>query len=655
MPQVHMDQKAVDKLYEVVNDLHKLTSGAMSTGADDTEDDDTPHTSYEVLSVADVERQQTIFTYFDVDGSEQLAQLEIRRLCKAMKLFDDDDQIVAAIKQMDVDNSGTIDFEEYLGYIDARCSQSPEFHKEYRVRSKNTKLGFDGTTWRTHANTTWMMNNGMIIVASGVVLTFLIYFDFILVPMTMAYFMTFLLGPIQDLLIQRPLICNGLVCCDEPCFRPALKQDKNCCGKRFKWDDNVHRTPTARFADHSYHKEVGQWNSTKSTLRWEDGTPDCCYFLPSKKFAAVDGGGGMLVEGCWGLISIAQIPESLSVLMTIAIAIVAIAAVATVVSAEIIGVLADPEFQNSLKVAMTNFNQMLIDDYEISITELREANLTASWSTVEEMNVGQISEAAAPLVLVMNETVLTLLLCLYMLATRSPENEEDKYREVQRMSIGEKIQSKVKHYVVLKTALSALTGGLVGLILALCKVRLSVLFGLLTFLFNYIPNVGSMIAMMLPIPVIIVDTLPEDDYPGPEVVRKSLAFLGPAVVQAYVGNVLEPAVFGKSLNVTAISVLIALVLWGSIWGLQGAILSVPMLAAFKILLEEADHPMAKMMLRVIRESAAIDDAVESQKTRAQRNEARQSMRNLEMEDIKSSGGGMHGLLLQNPLNAEINE
>jgi hypothetical protein len=161
--------------------------------------------------------------------------------------------------------------------------------------------------------------------------------------------------------------------------------------------------------------------------------------------------------------------------------------------------------------------------------------------------------------------------------------------------------------------------------------------------------------MMLPIPVIIVDTLPEDDYPGPEVVRKSLAFLGPAVVQAYVGNVLEPAVFGKSLNVTAISVLIALVLWGSIWGLQGAILSVPMLAAFKILLEEADHPMAKMMLRVIRESAAIDDAVESQKTRAQRNEARQSMRNLEMEDIKSSGGGMHGLLLQNPLNAEINE
>jgi AI-2 transport protein TqsA len=153
----------------------------------------------------------------------------------------------------------------------------------------------------------------------------------------------------------------------------------------------------------------------------------------------------------------------------------------------------------------------------------------------------------------------------------------------------------VKHYVVLKTALSALTGGAVGIILGLCQVRLFVLFGLLTFLFNYIPNVGSMIAMVLPIPIIVVDTLPEDDFPGPEILRKAMAFLGPAIVQAYVGNVLEPAVFGKSLNVTAISVLIALVLWGAIWGLQGAILSVPLLAAVKVMLEEADHPMAKMV------------------------------------------------------------
>ena len=124
--------------------------------------------------------------------------------------------------------------------------------------------------------------------------------------------------------------------------------------------------------------------------------------------------------------------------------------------------------------------------------------------------------------------------------------------------------------------------------------RLAVLFGLLAFLLNYIPNIGSMLAMLLPIPIIIVDEVPEDDFPGPEPLRQALAFLLPAMVQVYVGNVLEPAVFGKSLNVTAIAVLIALVMWGSIWGLQGAILSVPLLAAMKIMLEEWDHPLAKM-------------------------------------------------------------
>lgn len=67
-----------------------------------------------------------------------------------------------------------------------------------------------------------------------------------------------------------------------------------------------------------------------------------------------------------------------------------------------------------------------------------------------------------------------------MLSTRVPETEEHTYKEVQGMTLFEKIQSKIKFYVVLKTALSALTGGLVGMILLGCRVRLAILFGLIT-------------------------------------------------------------------------------------------------------------------------------------------------------------------------------
>jgi hypothetical protein len=47
----------------------------------------------------------------------------------------------------------------------------------------------------------------------------------------------FLLGPIQDILIQRPLLCSSLVCCDKPCVRPALNQNPECCGKTMRWEE----------------------------------------------------------------------------------------------------------------------------------------------------------------------------------------------------------------------------------------------------------------------------------------------------------------------------------------------------------------------------------------------------------------------------------
>eukprot|EP01052_Picozoa_sp_SAG31_P029734 SAG31_NODE_2980_length_4829_cov_3.156237_5_plen_192_part_00 len=72
--------------------------------------------------------------------------------------------------------------------------------------------------------------------------------------------------------------------------------------------------------------------------------------------------------------------------------------------------------------------------------------------------------------------------------------------------------------------------------------------------------------------------------------------------------------FGKSMNLTAISVLAALVLWGSIWGIQGAVLSVPLLAVQKILLDAADYPMAKQALNVIREDNSLEESVERQKS-----------------------------------------
>jgi hypothetical protein len=81
-----------------------------------------------------------------------------------------------------------------------------------------------------------------------------------------------------------------------------------------------------------------------------------------------------------------------------------------------------------------------------------------------------------------------------------------------------------------------------------------------------------------------------------------------------VGNVLEPSLFGKSLNLTDISVLATLVIWYSLWGIYGAILSVPLLGVFKLLMDAADFPLAKMVLHVIRADNSVDEGLERTRT-----------------------------------------
>merc|ERR1719231_1130893 len=101
----------------------------------------------------------------------------------------------------------------------------------------------------------------------------------------------------------------------------------------------------------------------------------------------------------------------------------------------------------------------------------------------------------------------------------------------------------ISHYISLKTMLSFMTGVAVAIILLLVQIKLAVLFGIMSFVLNYIPNVGSVIAMFLPTPVVLLD-------PALENWQQVMAFVGPGLVQGYVGNVLEPSVFGASLNLT---------------------------------------------------------------------------------------------------------
>jgi len=132
------------------------------------------------------------------------------------------------------------------------------------------------------------------------------------------------------------------------------------------------------------------------------------------------------------------------------------------------------------------------------------------------------------------------------------------------------IEAKISRYVIAKTGLSILTGILVGIILALFKIELAAMFAVLTILLNFIPNIGSIIATLLPLPIIILQY-------GFGVTLVSVLLLSGSV-QIVVGNIVEPKVMGENMGLHPVTILIFLLFWGLVWGIPGMFLAVPITA-----------------------------------------------------------------------------
>lgn len=143
------------------------------------------------------------------------------------------------------------------------------------------------------------------------------------------------------------------------------------------------------------------------------------------------------------------------------------------------------------------------------------------------------------------------------------------------------VESRVKRYIVFKFILSAITGVVVGSILWLLGIELAMAFGLMAFLLNFIPSIGSIVATLLPLPVVLV-------MPDATPLTVVLAIALPGAVQVTIGNVIEPKVMGGELDLHPVTVLLALMIWGALWGAVGMLLAAPITAVMKMMFEKAE-------------------------------------------------------------------
>lgn len=196
--------------------------------------------------------------------------------------------------------------------------------------------------------------------------------------------------------------------------------------------------------------------------------------------------------------------------------------------------------------------------------------------------------------LVGNAGLVTLYVAFLMLEQSSfPRKVDalfaDPARTLQLKSSLTEIERRIEGYLWIKTLVSLLTAVLCYAVLAVVGVDFASFWGLLIFLFNFIPNIGSLFAVLLP----AVLTLLQFGEIGTFLLV--LASLG--CIQAVIGNLLEPRLMGRTLNLSPLVIILSLTLWGGIWGVAGMFLCVPMTVLVAIVFAkfEVTRPIAVLL------------------------------------------------------------
>jgi predicted PurR-regulated permease PerM len=141
-----------------------------------------------------------------------------------------------------------------------------------------------------------------------------------------------------------------------------------------------------------------------------------------------------------------------------------------------------------------------------------------------------------------------------------------------------RIRLEVQQYLMMKTVVSVVMGLFSGLGVWLVGLDFPLLWGVTAFLFNYIPNIGPILAAIPPLLLSMVQL-----GLGPTLLI-ALLFLA---LHLGIGNILEPMLFGRRLGLSSLVVWLSLIFWGWVWGPVGMLLSVPLTVIARIVFENS--------------------------------------------------------------------
>lgn len=231
------------------------------------------------------------------------------------------------------------------------------------------------------------------------------------------------------------------------------------------------------------------------------------------------------------------------------------------------------------------FNQLylgIIEKLQIPQAEVQQYYAEIDWAALLEKlslpsllssSVGSFINFLANLFLILLFTVYIMLGREHLVVNIGKAFPGERSETIYRMM--DNINKGIQKYFFAKALISLGTGFIAAIVLLIFGVDFAWIWGLLTFLLNFIPNIGSVVATFPPILVAIFQF--GGFFPA--------IWIGTLLIslQIVMGNVIEPLIMGKSLNMSPLVIIVSLIFWGFIWGPIGMILAVPISSTIQII------------------------------------------------------------------------
>ena len=348
--------------------------------------------------------------------------------------------------------------DEIDGTSIARKIDEAAFIEAYVKAPPRRGEGALGSTKVSVGGVLWLIQYFVIVLAIGAIGVVLVTMKFILVPLVSAYFVTFLLAPLLDFFGRRPHPCCGKGCA------------RRC----------------ARYQRSSHRRKLERWRCSS----------DCTAATLA------------------GMLCLLKLPHKLVVLATL-----------LSVSGMLLGLYALPSTSLasflSQKEAILHRLQRYVDGGLMALASngitinagvhggnasasLLFGGTEASQQAEAGVALGQVLDELGSVAGVALDLGLVLVLAVLLLLNKGESGRMMLRFAGEGNRVAAEVEEMIKHYITLKTGISLGTG-LIWCSLDVCSVQLAPIFGLLTFLLNFVPNVGSMIATLLPVPILLLD------------------------------------------------------------------------------------------------------------------------------------------------------